>query len=300
MFCVELSGEAAQACNEWPSHQLEIPSGSGVSRRSLTRTQQPACLVHSEPPQQDGLLLSNPEPEAILGRDLPSHVTVDHNYCTRREVKRAAHRTSGRAENLVLGKIWQPHRAGSRGRVEVNEAVDLEVNFQEEVSSESAAQPSGIHACHASSDTKAQNDVTDTSYNAATIPRCQSPRPESRLGASKGKQQAGGNQSLLIHGLQPKDYQQIFRMVVEKALTKTASRPARRCNLELARQIKERLYQAVNCPTFKEVIHPDGRVEILECYNTSGRKRAPPNFDIDVSDEPCSSEEYLERVTLSD
>ncbi|GCC17000.1 hypothetical protein chiPu_0022462, partial [Chiloscyllium punctatum] len=104
-------------------------------------------------------------------------------------------------------------------------------------------------------------------------------------------------QPLKIHRLTPEEYKRVFSAVVGKALTNTASRPTRKCSLELARKIKEQLYNAVNRPTFREIVHTDGRVEFVERYNTLSRKKVPPHFELDTTGEPDLEEKVSEPWT---
>lgn len=89
---------------------------------------------------------------------------------------------------------------------------------------------------------------------------------------------------LSIHGRSVEEYRDIYRSVVEPMM-KTRSGQRRPYSLQLGLKIKQRLWEALNCPSLEETEQPDGRVLITESFSpTSGR--VAPRIHVDISGEP--------------
>ncbi|XP_055520764.1 uncharacterized protein LOC129714984 [Leucoraja erinacea] len=298
--------EGFQHAASEPPASLLCPS-PGLFHHGQMQAGHATCLLTGQPCDHP---LPVTRPQMAGDYPAPDIITIEHNYCSRRATKRAGGggvRGTGSARRLLSTHRWscgaaalrstrQRTRARAQARIEVDEAVDLVVGIQqvagqavgkreteaegpEHLQSSRQRKEKEILAWNSSGPSSEQADGLSRSSSDTRIPR---------------KCEGFGEQPLKIHRLTPEEYKMVFSAVVGKALTNTASRPTRKCSLELARKIKEQLYNAVNRPTFKEIVHTDGRVEFIERYNTSSRKRVPPHFELDTTGEPDSEEKASE------
>ncbi|KAK1784077.1 hypothetical protein P4O66_004316 [Electrophorus voltai] len=78
------------------------------------------------------------------------------------------------------------------------------------------------------------------------------PEPVSeRLVSDCNSGQLSKDEPLMIHGHREQDYQKIYNSVVEPMLRSSSGR-AKPYSLELGRRIKQRLWEALHCPTLHE------------------------------------------------
>ncbi|XP_059811286.1 uncharacterized protein LOC132384026 [Hypanus sabinus] len=286
-----------------------------------TPSEPPACLLHHGLVQAGhaGCLLNGrpcsrplPAPHSQMAGDYPAPdiVAIEHNYCSRRASKNAGPAGAwgggtagvGQARRALNAQRWscgaaalrstrQGSRARAQARIEVDEAVDLVVGVHQVAGRREAA------------DEAAEAPPSPQQWEEKEVPAWSSSGPsiEQADGPDRSASEPGeaGDPPLKIHRLTPEEYKAVFSTVVGKALTNTASRPTRKCSLDLARRIKEHLYNAVNRPTFREIVHTDGRVEFVEHYNLSSRKRSPPHFELDTTGEPDSEDKASEWAELA-
>ncbi|XP_058883842.1 uncharacterized protein C22orf31-like [Acipenser ruthenus] len=109
--------------------------------------------------------------------------------------------------------------------------------------------------------------------NAAVIPDLR-PTEEALSSANPRRLET---KPLWIHGRSVVEYRRVYSAVVEPMLKNSLGNP-RGYSLELGRQIKQRLWEALSCPTLQEVFHPDGRVEVWDSFAPVGRKRSAPQI----------------------
>ncbi|KAK6329156.1 hypothetical protein J4Q44_G00011340 [Coregonus suidteri] len=96
----------------------------------------------------------------------------------------------------------------------------------------------------------------------------------------------------LIHGHSIPEYQQIYHSVVDSMLV-TASVQPPRYSLNLGRRIKQRLWEALWCPTFTITQLTEGRVGVEE---TLGVRHYAPQIDVDISLEPKCQQSQRKRA----
>ncbi|XP_062892538.1 uncharacterized protein LOC134339735 [Mobula hypostoma] len=288
-----------------------------------TPSEPPACLLCPSSGLlhhglvQTGLLNGRPlpAPHSQMAGDYPAPdiITIEHNYCSRRASKKAglagawgggAAGGGGSARRALAAQRWscgaaalrstrQRSHVRAQARIEVDEAVDLVVGIHQAAGRQEAAG----EAPEAPPSSRQREEKEVLAWNSSGP---SSKQAESRIEVDEFSEPGeAGDQPLKIHRLTPEEYKMVFSAVVGKALTNTASRPTRKCSLDLARRIKEQLYNAVNRPTFREIVHSDGRVEFIEHYNISGRKRTPPHFELDTTGEPDSEDKASEWAELA-
>ncbi|XP_066580387.1 uncharacterized protein LOC136771776 [Amia ocellicauda] len=132
--------------------------------------------------------------------------------------------------------------------------------------------------------------------NAAVIPELR-PRLEKALAeraASTSSLPRQEDEPLWIHGLSVEEYQQVFRSVVDPMFN-TSSGDPRPYSLELGREIKQKLWEALNCPRLEEIVHEDGRVEIKESFTKPGCKRK--HTQIDTTGEILDNDEAANQAS---
>nr|XP_014340649.1 PREDICTED: uncharacterized protein C22orf31 homolog [Latimeria chalumnae] len=120
------------------------------------------------------------------------------------------------------------------------------------------------------------------------IPPVQPPEEINFSGPQCSSQVENSDQSLRIHGLSVNEYRKVYNSVV-KPILETTSRRKRASNnwsITVGRQIKQKLWEALQCPTLQEVIHPDGRTEVKESFQSCQGKGDAPKYEVDISGEP--------------
>ncbi|XP_069750152.1 uncharacterized protein [Narcine bancroftii] len=279
---------------------------SELFHRRLVRARAASCLLTGQACHRELPVTAS----QMAGDNLaPDIIAIEHNYCSRRASRRGGQRAGGvgAAQRALSAQRWscgaaalrstcQRSHAQSQARIEVDEAVDLVVGIQQAPGWREGAAgiPEQVQSPQQQKEKEALtwNISGPSSEQVGSLRRCNSePRFLRKSEADK--------QPLKIHRLSPEEYKMVFSAVVGKALTNTASRPTRRCSLDLARKIKEQLYNAVNRPTFREIIHTDGRVEFIERYSTCSRKQTPPHFELDTSGEPDSEDKASEWAEVA-
>ncbi|RXM31048.1 hypothetical protein EOD39_7305 [Acipenser ruthenus] len=124
---------------------------------------------------------------------------------------------------------------------------------------------------------------TDILKNVAVIPDLRS-REEilvSRacLRSAKASFESTADKPIQIHGLTVTEYCKVYSDVVEPMLNTSAGK-RKRYSVELGRQIKQRLWSSLNCPSLEEVEQPEGLIQVKEVH------RHAPLIDLDLSGEP--------------
>ncbi|MGH0152783.1 UNVERIFIED_CONTAM: hypothetical protein FKN15_029025 [Acipenser sinensis] len=95
---------------------------------------------------------------------------------------------------------------------------------------------------------------------------------------------SGRDTPLQIHGMNVEEYRRVYNALVEPML-KTSSGSPRRYSLALGWQIKQRLYEALSCPSLQESEYTDRSVGFRES-SARGHKRDAPTVEVDISEEP--------------
>ncbi|RXM99985.1 hypothetical protein EOD39_10452 [Acipenser ruthenus] len=141
--------------------------------------------------------------------------------------------------------------------------------------------------------------------NAAVIPDLRSREEVLEPGYSlplastaAARHSSGRDVPLQIHGMNVEEYRRVYNAVVEPML-KTSSGSPRRYSLALGRRIKQRLYEALSCPSLQESEYPDRSVGFRES-SARGHKRDAPTIEVDISEEPlpttcCSNQPPLKK-----
>ncbi|XP_055026134.2 uncharacterized protein [Misgurnus anguillicaudatus] len=88
---------------------------------------------------------------------------------------------------------------------------------------------------------------------------------------------------LYINGRTVEDFQEIYHSMVDPLLRLPSGR-LRPYSLDLGLRIKQRLWEALNRPSFCEEEQADGSIRIREIFSTPGA--APPRIEVDISGEP--------------
>ncbi|KAJ1108172.1 hypothetical protein NDU88_005554 [Pleurodeles waltl] len=189
-----------------------------------------------------------------------STVSKEHNYCSQ----------EGSVKPLLAALCFRKRKSKSRARkhsfLRLDEATVSQEAGLQEMGLQHKQRPRGKkEGCEAS-------PVTATKRQK---------RPQQEKACCEVAQQ--------IHGLPLEDYRQLFCTLVEKALS---PRSSPRSGLLQARRVKERLYHAVGCPQYWEVVHPGGQVEVIEGFGQTKSGLAPPHFHIDtgMGESPCIGE----------
>ncbi|KAK1784685.1 hypothetical protein P4O66_003363 [Electrophorus voltai] len=69
-------------------------------------------------------------------------------------------------------------------------------------------------------------------------------------------------------------------------LKRNPSGQAKPYSLVLGRRIKQRLWEALFCPTLREEVKPDGQFDVTESFSTPIFNSFVPHFEVDMSGEP--------------
>ncbi|KAK1792073.1 hypothetical protein P4O66_001848 [Electrophorus voltai] len=96
--------------------------------------------------------------------------------------------------------------------------------------------------------------------------------------------QLSSDEPLVIHGHSVQEYQKIYHSAVDPML-RSPSGQAKPYSLELGRIIKQRLWEALFCPTLQKEVKPDGQVHVTETFSTPVFNTFAP-FEMDTSGEP--------------
>lgn len=80
------------------------------------------------------------------------------------------------------------------------------------------------------------------------------------------------------------EYKNIYYFVLDPLVT--SSGQLRSCNLTLGQRIKQRLWDALDCPTLVAKLQPDSTFSITETFSKPPGRRRVPHIDIDMSGEP--------------
>ncbi|XP_078516610.1 uncharacterized protein LOC144781573 [Lissotriton helveticus] len=189
-----------------------------------------------------------------------SAVSKEHNYCSQQ----------GSVKPLLAALCFRKRRSKGRARKHCFLRLDGAT-----VSREGGSQEMGLQS-------KQIPKAKKGGHKARPVPATKrQKRPRQEKAYCEVAQQ--------IHGLPLEDYRQLFCTLVEKALS---PRSSPRSGLLLARRVKERLYHAVGCPQYWEVVHPGGQVEVIEGFGQTKSGLAPPHFHIDtgMGVSPCIGE----------
>ncbi|XP_069499179.1 uncharacterized protein [Ambystoma mexicanum] len=249
-----------------PSRQLPvIPDGSSVALRGKARPNAASHPVAVDMPRR------RREPSDGCGDTAPwpprNTVSKEHNYCSQH----------GSWQPLMTTLCFQKRpttRALKHSFLRKEGATG---------SQEASSQEAALHHKRLSKG----NKETRQAHTKSSRLKRKRPRRE------KACEEAGQR----IHGLPLEDYRRLFCTLVEQALSPRASP---RSGLLQARRVKERLYQAVGCPQYWEVVHPGGQVEVIEGFGQAKPGLAPPHFHIDtgVGVAPSSGEPLRKKQTV--
>ncbi|KAK1783967.1 hypothetical protein P4O66_004636, partial [Electrophorus voltai] len=67
---------------------------------------------------------------------------------------------------------------------------------------------------------------------------------------------------------------------------RSPSGQAKPYSLVLGRRIKQRLWEALFCPTLREEVKPDGQFHVTESFSTPTFNSFVPHFEVEMSGEP--------------
>lgn len=125
-------------------------------------------------------------------------------------------------------------------------------------------------------------------YNAAVLPDLR-PFPTPALASVPQETSNSGRliqvPPLQTHALKIEEYQSIYHSVVGSVL-RTPSGQTRPCSLKLGRRIKQRLWEALCCPSLRVEVLPERRLHITESFSRATLKSFAPRFDLDTTGEP--------------